>query len=143
MLSPLVITSHLHTGERAQTEGKAHENDRETKHRTMISAGLYYGKRRAREVIKLGLVGFILLVAGVGLFLAFGLRQNGVIANLAIFWSIPLFLFGAAFLLLGGAYLFCVVGRKFLRICKRSLALSGLALSGVSVIAGLLWSLGN
>lgn len=81
------------------------------------------------------ILGFILLVNGVGLLLVVGPGQ-GFIADLAILSSIPLILVGTAHLLLGSVYLSFVACRKFSRVCKRSLAASGIALFALSLFAG-------
>lgn len=89
-------------------------------------------------------LGFILLVAGVGLFFVGVLQPEfNIISLFGILGSFPLIVLGVALLFLGGAYLSFAICRKFYRTCKRSLAMSGLALCSISAIAGLLWSLGH
>jgi len=90
------------------------------------------------------MLGVILLVAGiVSLFVGVFQPEFNLISLFGILGAFPLILLGVALLLLGGVYLSFVVCRSFIRICRQSLVLSGLALCSVSVIAGLFWSLGH
>lgn len=82
------------------------------------------------------ILGFILLVNGIGLLLVVGPGQ-GLVADLGILASIPLILVGTAHLLLGSVYLSSVACRKLIRVCRRSLALSGIAVFTLSFFAGI------
>ncbi|MGD9679890.1 MAG: hypothetical protein AB7W16_01785 [Candidatus Obscuribacterales bacterium] len=88
--------------------------------------------------------GFFLLAIGAGLMTILALTAeqvmgfNAFLSVPAVFISVGIALHS---LFWGGLILLLVAGRQFLRACKRSLALNGLALCGVSVIAGVFWSL--
>lgn len=86
-------------------------------------------------------LGFFLLVIGASL-LVLSLCQLNPCSGYS-FVALLSVIIASDLLFLGGVLLLLVSVQRLLRACKRSLAHNGLALCGVSVIAGLLWSLGR
>lgn len=86
-------------------------------------------------------LGFFLLVIGASL-LVLSLCELNPGSEFS-FVALLSVIFASELLFLGGVLLLLVSVQQILRACERSLSLSGLALCGVSVIAGVFWSLGH